>query len=113
MDVPAPRASVGLAVAFVASALFHAAAALLPRLDPGSPTWRHALFVAINGAVAWGLLARPRGFVVGFAALTAQQLYSHGRDLALALGEGRADVASLAVVVVMPSVLVALTLRRL
>ena len=89
----------GLALA----AAFHAAAAVVPSLAPSSPTWRHALFVAINLAAAAGLVWRPRGFVPLFALLSVQQLVSHGAEAWRAhRDEGRVDVASVVVLCAMP-----------
>lgn len=97
-----------LAAAFVATACFHAAAALRPALDPSAPRWRHLLFVALNLGCAAGLVRRPRWFVWAFAALTAQQLHSHGGAFVASLrGPDPVDFLSLGVVVFM---LVALAL---
>jgi hypothetical protein len=98
-----------VAVAFAAAAVFHAAALVRPAIAPPSPPWRHTLFVAINVAAAFGVVLRPRWFVVPFAVLTVQQLVSHGAAAWKAwVEEGRVDVASLIIVVGMPAVLVAL-----
>ena len=91
------------AAGLVLAAAFHAAAAVVPSLAPSSPTWRHALFVAINLAAAAGLVWRPRGFVPLFALLCLQQLASHGAEAWRAhRDEGRVDVASVVVVCAMP-----------
>jgi hypothetical protein len=89
--------------------VFHALAAL-GVLPAGSSTpARHALFVLINLAAAAGVWRRPRGFVWLFAALTAQQLYSHGSDAWREHAAGASiDPASLVVLVGMPLVLFAL-----
>src|ERR1700722_19303821 len=96
--------SFGLLVAvFAFTAAFHGAAVLAPSLAPSSSAFRPALFVVVNAVVAVGLLRRPPWFVWPFSILTAQQLYSHGRDLWLTWsGEGRVDWMSLAVLAVMP-----------
>ena len=107
MKRPVPR-GVFLAIAafFVAGALFHVAALVRPAVADPSPPWRHALFVLVNVAVALGLRRRPRGFAVGFALLTAQQLWSHGLTAALVWREERRlDWASVVVVAGMPLVL--------
>jgi hypothetical protein len=80
-------AFVAIALAFVAGAVWHAT-------QPGA---RHHVFVAINALAAVGLVWRPRGFAIPFAALTAQQLVSHGGDLLR-----RFDRASLGVVILLP-----------
>jgi hypothetical protein len=105
-----------LAVAFAGVAAFHAAAVARPEFAPPSPPWRHALFAAINTVVAVAMVVRPRGFVFAFAALTVQQLVSHGSTAWSAWAEERrVDVVSLLVVVAMPAVLLALVVdaRRL
>jgi hypothetical protein len=111
-----PRARpvfVALAVGFAAAAVFHAVAIFSPGIDVPSPAWRHALFVTINVAVAAGMLVRPRGFALAFAALTAQQLYSHGVTLVGAWRrEARVDWPSVVVLVAMPLVLVLLAFAR-
>jgi hypothetical protein len=92
-----------LAVAFVAAAAVHGAALIAPGVDPTSPPWRHALFVAINLGCALGFVARPRWFIAPFALLVVQQLVSHGGQAWRAWCQrGRLDVASLAVLAAMP-----------
>lgn len=97
-----------LAIAFVTSAIFHVVAIVAPSVDPSAPTWRHALFAAINLGCAAGFAFRPAGkparaFVAAFAFLVLQQLVSHGTTLwnewSLA---HRVDVNSVLVIVVMP-----------
>jgi hypothetical protein len=100
------RGFVVVAAFFGVAAAFHLLALFRPDLAPPSPPWRHALFVAINAAVAAGVLWRPRGFVVAFACLTAQQLYSHGAYAAHVWQEdGRVDWASVLVLAAMPAIL--------
>jgi hypothetical protein len=89
---------VAIAVAFVVGAIWHAT-------QPGA---RHHVFVAINALAAIGLVLRPRGFVIPFAVLTAQQLISHGGDLAR-----RFDGASLGVVILLPATLALLAFEEL
>lgn len=103
-----------LAAFFAAAALFHAAAIVFPNLEHDrahvpDPAWRHALFVAINAAVAAGMLRRPPIFVLAFAALTIQQIVSHGGEAWRAWTlERRIDVTSIGVVILVPLALVAL-----
>ena len=69
------------------------------------PRWRHALFAAIDLLAAVGFLkrTRSRAFAFSFGVLTVQQLFSHGGAALRAWQvEGRVDVTSLAVLVVMP-----------
>ena len=92
-----------LAIVFAFGALFHAAALITPSLAPDSPAWRHALFVVINVGAAAGMLTRPRLFVPAFAVLCGQQLASHGEAACRAwVDVHRIDVASLAVLALMP-----------
>jgi hypothetical protein len=72
-------AAAGAAVA----AGIHAAALAWPAFagaayPPAYPAWRHVVFIAIDSAVAWLFLRRPRWFVWVYAVLTAQVLYGHG-----------------------------------
>jgi len=67
-----------LAFAFLAAAIFHAAALAWPTLVDPTPWWRHALFVLINCALAFGILRRPRGFALLYAIFATQQIASHG-----------------------------------
>ena len=69
--------------ALVAVAI-HLGALLSPRVDaalypPGYPAWRHAIFVAIDLALAGLFLRRPAWFVWAFAALAVQVCYGHGQ----------------------------------
>jgi hypothetical protein len=62
--------------------------------------------VAINLGLAAGLWVRPKGFFWVFAALTAQQLHSHGRALLqVASEQHRVDWASVAVLLALPVLL--------
>lgn len=95
-----------LAASFVVTAVFHLLAAAIPSMRGGVPAWRHGLFVGVNALSVYGVLKRPRWFVALFAALVAQQLYSHGGDLWRTWASAhRVDVASLVVVIAMPCIL--------
>ena len=95
-----------LAACFAIAAAFHAAALVAPSIAEPSPPWRHALFVVTNAVVAVGMVRRPRGFVVAFALLSAQQLLSHGMyAFALFHAERRVDWASVVVLLAMPAIL--------
>lgn len=98
-----------LAVGFGAAAVFHALAIAVPSIAEPSPAWRHGLFVLVNSAVAAGLARRPAWFAPLFAALTVQQLYSHGISGWHAwVREQRLDWASLLVVIALPPIAVML-----
>lgn len=89
---------------FCVAAIFHLAALIDPTLGEPAPPWRHVLFAAINVAAAVGMARRPRGFVLAFAVLLAQQLYSHGTALvSTCRSDHRVDWASVVVLVVMPA----------
>jgi hypothetical protein len=67
----------------VAAAAVHAAALAWPAFaaaayPPAYPALRHAVFVAIDSALAGLFLRRPWWFVWAYAVLTAQVLYGHG-----------------------------------
>lgn len=97
---------VAIASCFAVAAIFHVVALFAPQVAEPSPAWRHALFAAINVAFAIGMLARPAWYVLAFAALSAQQLYSHGAyGVDVWRREERVDWASVLVVVAMPLVL--------
>lgn len=74
---------------------------------------RHELFVGLNLALAALLVARPRWALVPTAALSVQQLWSHGSDLlASARGPGPFDWASVGVLVFFPALLTLLVVER-
>jgi hypothetical protein len=95
-----------ITAAFALAAAFHLVALMTPDIAEPSPPWRHLLFAATNGAVAVGMIRRPKLFVVAFALLTMQQVVSHGiYASSLWERERRVDWASAVVLVSMPSVL--------
>ncbi len=98
-------ACIVIAVVFVAAAIFHATAIAIPSIAGGVGPARHAAFVAINMACAVVFVRRPRGAAWVFAVLVVQQMFSHGSDAWHAWREGRVDVVSLVVLVVMPAAL--------
>ncbi len=106
-----------IVVAFAVSACFHVVAIFVPDLGEPSPAWRHASFIAINGALAIGFAvgakngALPRWAIVPLALFGAQQLASHGIDLALAAEQNRLDWASVLVLIALP--IIALVAARL
>jgi hypothetical protein len=93
-------------VTFAIAGNFHAAALVWPQIAEPAPAWKHALFIGVNGVMSVGFALRPRWIVFVFAALTLEQLWSHG---SYALGtwraEGRVDWASTFVLVSMPLML--------
>lgn len=93
------------ALAHVAAAGMHLVAVVGARSVEDGP-WRHALFVAINLAVALGFWRRPKYFPFCFGLLTLQQLASHGKAaLSAWTTEQRVDFASLLVLAWMPAAL--------
>jgi hypothetical protein len=72
------------AAAFLAAAIYHLAAVLIPRFGvyayPSTyPLWRHLLFIAVDVAFSWLLLARVRWVIWPMALLTLQIYNGHGR----------------------------------
>jgi hypothetical protein len=101
-----------IAALLVLAAAYHASAAAFPSLGVSGMRWRHVLFIAIDLAAAALLIFRPRGATIAIAALTVQQLYSHGSyGWLLWRTEGRVDWISLGVMVVLPIALVLLATR--
>lgn len=92
---------------FVVSALLHVYYSIV---GDSSPSWRHALFAAINLGAAWGCWQKPRWFIWPFGLLLVQQLYSHGTDFVQAWPH--IDSRSLVVLVWMPLVAIALWRQR-
>jgi hypothetical protein len=94
------------ALCLILASAYHGAALLRNAIDPSSSPLRHATFMLLNLAIGAGLWFRPRGFFWVFAALTVQQLRSHGRALLRILSEQqRLDWASVAVLVALPIML--------
>lgn len=103
------------ALAFVAAGISHVVRGLAPPANDTSSPTRHAVFVLINALAAAGVLTRPRWFALPFAALTLQQLLSHGAPAASALAGGAAPALDdAAVALAMPAILALLVvdLRR-
>jgi hypothetical protein len=93
------------AVLFAAGSLFHAWRIFASEASDATPGWRHALFIAIDAAVAVGLVKRPSWFPYLFLLLTIQQLGSHGSAAWLLWSQHRGlDMISIGVVVIMPLV---------
>src|SRR4051812_3698713 len=46
-----------------------------------SPFWRHIIFVGINSFCIYGLIKRPKYFIIVVMLLLVQQYYSHGTYL--------------------------------
>jgi hypothetical protein len=98
-----------IAIGFAVGGLVHLWALFQPTVLEPAPPWRHALFVLVNGAFAVGMVRRPRGFTIAFAALCAQQLVSHGiQGWAVWQRDHRIDWASLIVIIALPLALLAL-----
>ncbi len=92
----------GVSVAWCVTACTHALALVAPAPDDGSPPWRHGLFLAINLVFAGLYARRPWWLPYAFAPLAAQQIWSHGHDLARARSEGRWDLSSVVVLLSLP-----------
>lgn len=92
-----------LAGAFVLGAVMHVRALVTSGVDPESPPWRHAVFIALNLACVAGFVARPWYFLPGFVLLAIQQASTHGVSVVRAAARGELageDVAVMATFVV-------------
>lgn len=72
------------AAAFVAAALYHLAAVLIPAFAETAysatyPLWRHLVFIIINVTFAWLLVRQVQWVVWPFALLNLQIYSGHGR----------------------------------
>jgi hypothetical protein len=98
-----------IAPAFVAGGLVHLTAIFLPQVLEPVPLWYHLLFVAVNFALAYGVLRRPRGFIPIFALYVVQQYVEHlPRCIEVWQHEHRFDAPGFAPLVFVPFVLVLL-----
>ena len=80
----APRARLVFAALLAITALNHGRLAAAG----GANVTRHGVFVGLNLALAWLLVARPRWALLPAALLSVQQLYSHARARPVRLGLG-------------------------
>jgi hypothetical protein len=97
----------------VLAAGYHALAIIAPSLGIEGAIWRHALFIGVNLLCAALVLRRPPWFVFAVAALTLQQLQSHGSHLMrLWAAEGRIHWLSLAPITLLPVTLALLIQER-
>lgn len=103
-------ARAGLAAAFAGAAVHHARAALADVAAPGAG--RHGVFVLVDLLAALATFwPRPLG-ALALAALTAQQIASHGPELYASLAPGASlDLASLGSLAAVPSAAVLVGLR--
>lgn len=103
------RARLAFAVLLAITALNHGRLAAAG----GDHVTRHEVFVGLNLALAWLLVARPRWALLPAALLSVQQLYSHGSDLVRSVHEpGPFDWASVGVLVFFPALLTLLVVER-
>ena len=92
-----------IAFLFVGAVIYHAVAFVESGFGSGGTHWRHAIFCGIDLLCAFYLLWRPRWFVVAFAVLTLQTLFSHGTHAwMLWHTERHLDWLSFAVLIVVP-----------
>ena len=95
-----------IAPAFIAGGLVHLTAIFFPQVLEPVPTWYHLLFVAVNFALAWGVLRRPRGFIAIFALYVVQQYVEHlPRCIEVWQVQHRFDAPGFAPLVIVPFVL--------
>ena len=96
------------AASCVVVAAYHVLGVVQPDLLAPSPRWRHALFAAINLALAAALALRVRGLVFVVLALTMQQISSHGTYAwEVWTSEHRLDWPSVVVFIGLPALVVA------
>ena len=95
----------GSAVLFVGAGLYHLYELIASLADPNLAAF-HAAFVVIDPVTAYLLLRRPDWFPYAFAALTVQQIYSHGMEALTAWrADSVIDYVSLFIIVFMPCLL--------
>ena len=96
----------GSAILFIGAGLYHLYGLIASLADPNLAAF-HAAFVVIDPVTAYLLLRRPDWFPYAFAALTVQQIYSHGMEaLAAWRATSAVDYVSLFIIVFMPCLLV-------
>ena len=95
-----------IAIGFVVAGVFHARAFFDGTLEPRMSSTGHAIFVGVNAVAAFGMWTRPRWFVLFFAVLCVQQLYSHGDWAWTAWKLGQPDPRSWMVLITMPPMLI-------
>ncbi len=71
-----------LAFGALGAAFYHLLAAFGIFANSPSPPAKHLLFVAIDVALAWYLIKRPRWFFPVFLVLLIQQTVTHGQSIA-------------------------------
>ncbi len=82
-------------------------------VTPGPSPVRHAIFVVVNGAMAALLVWRHRWAFWPALVLTAQQMYSHGLELARSFnGDTALDWRALAVCLFFPTLDTILFIER-
>jgi len=97
---------VGSAILFIGAGLYHLYGLIASLADPRLAAF-HAAFVVIDPVTAYLLVRRPEWFTYAFAALTVQQIYSHGMEAVIAWRTTSAiDYVSLFIVVFMPALFV-------
>lgn len=75
----------------------------------GSPAWRHGIFVCINLFCVYGILNRPKYFILIVFLLLVQQCYSHGqRMVKMWAAQQRIDWVSVFVLVLLLIALICL-----
>ena len=92
------------AVLFLAAGAYHLYELVASLEDPRLTAF-HAAFVVIDPITALLLIRRPDWFTYAFAALTVQQIYSHGMEAMTALSMSVVDYTSFFIIVFMPCLL--------
>ena len=90
----------------LAAAAYHVAVYVHPAFSSGGSPSRHAVFAIVDTICAWLFLRRPVWFVLVFAAVAAETVWSHALHAwRLLQSEERFDWPSIAVVFLVPVVL--------
>jgi len=93
------------AAAFLAATVYHLIGATGLAFHE-VPQWRHALWIPIDGFMAWGFWGLQPWLGVPLVVITAWSFYSHGWLAFLEWrSTGRFDWPSLAVIVLLPAML--------
>jgi hypothetical protein len=89
---------------------YHIAGGIKP--FDATPVWRHILFTGICVICIYGLIKRPKWFVLFFGILTVQQLYSHGSHFVYLMRMNKVNLTDGAVLIMMPVILILLVIDR-
>jgi fumarate reductase subunit C len=98
------------AILAFAAMLYHTVGTIQP--FDATPAWRHTLFIGICSISIYGLLKRPKWFVLFFGILTIQQLYSHGSHFVKLMQEDKINFIDIAVILLTPLLFILLLIDK-